>query len=72
MAIDAIFKIPAQLSPTKKKKPTLSDLAAESRVRACGAAVAALGVGSSLEAPSATAVLSPPAARCNRLKDMGE
>lgn len=29
MAIDAIFKIPAQLSPTKKKKPTLSDLAAE-------------------------------------------
>lgn len=77
MATDAILKIPSQLSPKQKKnkpnkQPHPLTWQLRSRVRACEAAVAALGVGSLLEVPSATAAVSPPASRYNRLKDMGE
>lgn len=72
MAIDAIFKIPAQLSPTKEKKPTLWPGSWGAEWELVGLQWQPLGVGSSLGVPSATAAVSPPASRCNRLKDMGE
>lgn len=56
--MDATFKIPPQLPPKMKKKSPLFNLAAEEQSESCDAAVAALGVGSLLEVPSATAAVA--------------
>lgn len=58
--------------PTPKKETPQFDLGTGEKRNSCEAAVVAMGVGSSLAVPSASAAVSAPASRCNGLKDMGE